>query len=476
MSADALAAAAVAGLALIWFVWLARLLLLRGDGLATPAYDQGFFQQIVWNLGNGNGFRSSLSAANTLGLHFSPILLVPAALERLWPDPRLLSLVHAAALAVSGPAAFLFLRAAWQPRRAATLLALATAAGLPIWALMQRVALADFHPEALALPMVLMAGWAGLTGRPFVLWAAALAALTAKEDQVYPVVVIGLMLVVLGPPLMRRHALAVSAFAVVWGLLVVGALMPALRAGAVVDTDNYYAWLGRGSVVLRAPLEQPDAVLAAVLRPDAWFVVAGAILSLGALPLLRPDWLLLTVPPLLANLLSRHEPQPVLGYHYGLLLVVPLLVAAAAGGRRVLESVALQRGHRGTRSAVAAAIPVIALAVGLIQGVLPPAVGADPQPFQRAGALDRARASAKGVPGGAILAVDDGLAAALATRGQLQIVPWVSDAAYVLVDRQAVVPGYVARDQRTTFLERAARNRRLLGDDGRFTLWSPVGG
>jgi hypothetical protein len=87
--------------------WLQR----RAQALDLPAYDSAFFEQVVWNLGHGRGFSGTFFPGDFLGLHFSPLLAAPALLELGWPDGRLLGLLHAAALAATAPAAFLFLRA-----------------------------------------------------------------------------------------------------------------------------------------------------------------------------------------------------------------------------------------------------------------------------------------------------------------------------------------------------------------------------
>ncbi|MBA3740901.1 MAG: DUF2079 domain-containing protein, partial [Chloroflexi bacterium] len=125
------------GGAVLGFAWLAFLLLRRADGLATLAFDQAFFQQVVWNVSEGRGFVSSFNGGSFLGLHFSPLLVVPALFETLWADARVLSILHAFALAAAGPAAFLFLRAAFRPSRSAPWLAAAIAAPLPIWSAIQ---------------------------------------------------------------------------------------------------------------------------------------------------------------------------------------------------------------------------------------------------------------------------------------------------------------------------------------------------
>ena len=78
-------------------------------------------------------------------------------------------------------------------------------------------------------------------------------------------------------------------------------------------------------------------VLAAIFNPQALLVVAAIIAGMGGLPLLAPRWLLLVIPPYLADVLSGHNPQNVLNLHYALLLLFPLIVAGGVGARKFLQ-------------------------------------------------------------------------------------------------------------------------------------------
>ena len=98
----------------------------------SPALRPGFFQQVVWSVGHLGQWTSSFHQGSFLGLHFSPILVVPALIERLiWADVRVLSLIHSIAVGALGPAAFLFLRAILRPSRAAGPLAAASRLACP---------------------------------------------------------------------------------------------------------------------------------------------------------------------------------------------------------------------------------------------------------------------------------------------------------------------------------------------------------
>jgi uncharacterized membrane protein len=429
-------------------------LLQRFAGLELPAYDTAFFEQVVWNAGHGHGFTSGFFGANFLGLHLSPLLALPAALELAWPDARVLGLLNALALGASAPASYLLLRALLEERPGAQVASAALAAMLPLWLAVQQAAGAGFHTEALALPLVLTSGWAGLRGRTLVCWACALVALCAKEDQAYAVAVIGLLLAVRGPS--RGQGVALVALSIAWGAAAELVLMPALRGTVSSDIANYYSWL---------PGASASRIALAVANPAGWLAFAGLVAAAAGLPLLRPAWLALALPPLVADLLSAHSQQSVLHLQYGLPLVVPLLVAGGLGAQRLLDSPRV-------RPAALAGLALPALAVGLafspLLGQVRPAAAS---PLQRLAACTAA------LPGGAAVAADDNVAAAFAARAVERPLTWGRPGDWIIVDRDTYPPSYVNRRARSAELAAlSGQGRRLYCSDGRFQLWGPASG
>lgn len=450
--APCLAAAAFFG-TVSWALWW------RAERLEVPAYDTAFFEQLAWNVGHGRGFVSGYYGASFLGLHFSPLLAVPAALELVWADARLLALLGAAGLALSAPAAFLFLRALLGDR--GRWLAAGLGAALPLTIAIQNAAGSGFHTEELALPLVLLAGWAGLGGRWWACWGCAVLALSAKEDQAYAVAVMGLLLTRRGPR--PRHGVALVAVGLAWAAAAVLVVMPAQRAGVPSDVASYYAWLRDAS---------PAGLAAALARPAGWGVLLVTIAGLAGLPLLRPAWLALALPPLLGSLLSAHQPQPGLHLQYALPLVVPLVVAAGLGGERLLR---WETPHLARKRAAVLLLPaLIAVPFGVRSGF-----GASPVRGPADPALGRLLACTRSLPPDAPVAADDSVAAPLAARPVERPLPWAAAADWVVIDRQLEPPAYVDRRRRSGQLANAGRyGRHLYCDDGRFQLWgpTPVGG
>jgi len=468
--------------------WYLVLLLRRHDGLASQAYDLAFFQQLVWNLGRGNGLVSSLETGNFLGLHFSPLLALPAALEVIWPDARLLSALHVVGLAALGPATFLLVRALLRPSSAASMVAAALAAPVPIWAIVQEAARADFHTEAIGIPLALLAGWAGLSGRIPWMWLLGGAALLAKEDQAWAVAVVGLVVARApgGAPSRRRQGLRLTAVSLVYGVVIVVAVMPLIRAatGGSTPFAGYYGWLP-DALGAGGPGMAIEAAARSLGRLDGWLMAGGMVLSGAGLGVLRPSWLVLLVPPLALNLLSHHEPQPALRLHYGLSLLVPAVVASGLGARRLLAIGSVlrrrragQRGRRLSRRSsgwpIALAVPALVVALG--QASLPPLAGAG-GPFAYPPARESAESAAVLIPPAAKIAVDDGMAVLFANRQHLTLLgqPIPPDA-WVVADRTPSLPGYIDRVIRAESLQTVTRERPLLHDDGRIRVWGPRGG
>src|ERR1700693_2327871 len=173
------------------FGWTLHLMLLRLYGMTAPSWDLGYDQQVIWNISVGQGFYSSYARANFLGIHFELILVLLAAVEKVWADPAVLLIFSSAGLAATAPAAHLFF-CSLSPgdRSGSPWLAVALSAPIPFWASIQEAARDFFHPENMALALALLAGWAGIRGHRVAMWVLCLFVLACKEDQVYTVGVI----------------------------------------------------------------------------------------------------------------------------------------------------------------------------------------------------------------------------------------------------------------------------------------------
>ena len=440
--------------AVLAFGLFAASFLQRFDGLAVPAYDTAFFEQVAWNVAHGNGWTSGFYPEHFLGLHFEPLLAGPALAQLVSPDARGLSLIGLAGLNLSAPAAYAFAQELLVGLNGGRLVAAALAAPLPIWPPMQEAARAGFHTEYLALPLLFLCGWAGLRRRWWLCSATALAALCAKEDQAYAVAVIGLVIAVAGKS--RRAGVALSLLALTWGAIVTLAVMPQLRGAAENEIAAYYAWLGQADA---------GALAHALAAPAGWLAALAMLACAAGLPLLKAGWLALALPPLTADLLSRHVPQADLHLQYGLPLVLPVFLAAVLGARALLPRLA----------AAGPLLPLLALPPLLIGLLTGPLLGARVE--APASALAQLRACTVRLPAEAAVSADDYAAAALAARPVLRPLTYARPGDYVLVDGWERPPAHINAGARRDLLAALpAQGRARLCDDGRFQLWGPAGG
>ena len=342
----------------------------------------------------------------------------------------------------------------------------ALSAPIPFWAATQEAARDFFHPENMALTFALLAAWAGIRGRRVLMWSFCLLTLTCKEDQVYTVGVVGLVMSAYGAPQVKKHWRFIVYLAGLWLVIGPGLVQPMIRQGGYSDL-SYYSWLVGSKPEF--PLSA-GTVLQALFRPEALLVVGGVIASLFLLPILAPRWLVLAVPPYLADVLSAHNPEYLLRLHYVLLLLFPLIVAGAVGSRRLLEMRSIQPA-----TTLAAALAVLLLGWG--SGRFPPAVGANEGLYSRPNAVAQLARATSMIPAGAPVNADGGLAVWLANRHTINDFPSHLDGScYVVLDHDPYISGPTSRTERHGAADALPDSgRRLLYDDGRFQVWSPIG-
>ena len=449
------------------FAWTLHADLQRLYGLTGSAWDLAYDQQVIWNISQGQGFYSSFARANFLGIHFELIFVVLAAVEKIWPSPVVLLIFSSAGLAATAPAAYLFFRAILPAERAETpWLAVGLSTAIPFWAAVQEAARDFFHPENMALAFALLAAWAGIRGHRAAMWCFCVLTLSCKEDQVYTIGVVALLMRVYGAPQVKKQWRFILYMAGGWFLIGTGIVQQHFRNGGYTDFV-YYRWLfGLDPTVPLSPL----AVLEALFRPEALLVVAGLLAGLCLMPLFARRWLLLAIPPYLANVLSGHPPQNVLRLHYVLLLLFPMIVAGGVGAARFLQTHSLRPAH-----ALAAMLP--ALIVGFAIGRFPPALGSNSNLYSHPDTVAQLRAATKMIPADAPVDADDGLTVWLANRHTINDFPdRLSDENYVVIDRDAYLSGPTSPTTRRRYLEALPTSgRRVLYDDGRFVVWSPIG-
>lgn len=300
-------------------------------------FDLAFYVQGLWQLLKGR-FDVPVAGVPLLGNHVEPIVFLIAPLFFLVRHPLLLVLLQNAALALMGPVAFRIGRQLGLERRDALLLAsailLTPATGY--------IALHEFHPEAFAALFLLLVLDARLRESILGHWGWLLALLACKENLALLVIAYCGVQFILErkhpvPELMKWY-IGPMGVAIIWFLVCTRLISPALNSGAI-DYLALYDRLGTSpSDILMNVFTQPARILGALYQSvTQGNLVWGLLLPFLAVPLVRPRWLLISIPILLQHLLSWRPSEWTIYFHYAAPLLPLFWIALAEGVMRIKQ-------------------------------------------------------------------------------------------------------------------------------------------
>jgi uncharacterized membrane protein len=419
----------------------ARAALLRHDAFWTGRFDLGNMVQAVWSTAHGDPLRTTDAAGRQfvrLGAHVDPILVLFAPLWRLWPSPDMLLVAQAVAVAAGAVPVFLLGRR-WLGH---DLPALAGALAYLCYPALQWSVVTEFHPVALATPLLVTAVWAAETRRPLWLAGACVAAALTKEQVGLAVAMLGIW--VLWRRLPRRWGVAMIAGGAAWSVLCVTVVIPRFApSGGSPFVDRYARLGGDEGEVLTTVLTRPWEAAAVLGTPDRGTYLLALLLPLLLLPLLAPVMLLGALPDLALNLLADYWPQYRIENQYAA-VVTPFMVAGALWGLALVR-------RRGPLVGLLArpAVPAALLAAAALIGAwrlgppltalsrLPGASDVRANEFRSPGAHAAALARAVAlVPGGEVVSAGNLPGAHLSARRRILTWPVVDDARWVVVDER----------------------------------------
>jgi uncharacterized membrane protein len=435
---------------------LGSLSVLRHLAFTTGRFDLGNMVQAVWSTAHGDPLQVTNlrgEQISRLGVHFDPILAALAPLWWLWPDPSLLLVGQVAAVALGAVPVFLLARKHLGSERAAAGFALAYLLYPPT----QWLALNEFHPVALATPLLLAAFWYLDEDRllPFAVVAAA--ACLTKEHVPLAVAMLGVWYAVARRR--PREGAAIAAAGAVTAALAIGVVVPHYSPRGTSAFGGRYEAVGGGPLgIAETAATDPLRLLSEAFDDNALPYLLDLLVPLLALPLLAPLALITALPELVLNLLSATRTQQSIHYQYAA-AAIPGLVAGAIFGAGTL------RRRRGWVQPVATAAVVACLAANYVLGPLPvwrhfPGGKALATRAHEVTEHDRVSARAlRLIPGDAVVSATNSLAAHLSERRRVLSFPVLLDATWIAVDETR--PGYL---DRVSPLPTATRVRELRLD------------
>jgi uncharacterized membrane protein len=415
----------------------AALSVLRHEAFFTGRFDLGNMVQAVWSTAHGHPLRMTNlhgEQISRLAAHIDPILVLFAPLWWIWPSPNLLLVVQALAIALGALPVFLLARKHLGSARAGVGFALAYL----LYPATGWLTLNEFHPVALATPLLLFAFWYLDEDRllPFALFA--IAASACKEEISLVVAGFGIWYAVT-----RRRWLAgagIAAVGAAWASIAIGILIPHYSAGAESDFYGRYSEVGgsAGGIVKTAFTDPLRILEAAFSARDLRFLLE-LVAPLVALSLLAPLVLIAALPELALNMLSATTTQTSIHFHYTAGLIPPLLIAAVFGARRLSRWAV----------PVAAFVVLAALSGNYLLGPIPGwrhVPGG--QQFQATAArvTDHDRVAERAlelIPDNAVVSATNTLGAHLSARRRVLSFPFLHDATWIAADETQ--PGYADR-------------------------------
>lgn len=336
--------------------------------LLMPHGDSVMYEEHLWNVLHGKGFRSYLDQGLFFGEHIQFVHLFLLPLYVFWPSHLLLELCESTALALGAFPVF------WMTRRRlsrdtrfplqADTLALATAVAYLLYAPMQfldiEIDLKTFRPEAFGIPLLLLT-LDQLERRQLIGTLIGLAfTLTVKEDYAILFGPLGVWIAWSGSsepvttatcarssflagllPRDRNRfvaGMALSVFSVVYLWLATRVVMPWFRSGAEVHYTRYFARFGESPEQIVGTMLSNPGLLFGELCSTATVLYALLLLApLAFIPLLSPGRLAVGLP--LFGILCLNELAKDPRHQFHAPLVAVIFWALAGGMPRAISLV-----------------------------------------------------------------------------------------------------------------------------------------
>lgn len=326
-------------------------------------FDLGNLTQAVWSTSHGHFLEiTDLQGRqiSRLGAHFDPLVAAFAPLWRIWPDPALLLTLQAVAVAAGAVPVFLLARKHLSSERAG----LAFGVGYLLYPATQWLTVDDFHPVALATPLLLAAFWYLDEDRVVPFTVLAFFACLTKEQVGFTVAAMGAWYALARGRRLVGVAIAVVGTAVSY--VAVAVIVPHFAPGTGSPFEGRYAVVG-GSLggMAHTALTHPGRILGAVTEARDLRYLLQLLLPLALLPLLGLGATLIALPEIVLNVLSDTSTQTSINFHYTAVAIPGLVVGAVFGAVRLSDL------HHKVVPVVARSLVAVSVIATLVLGPIP---------------------------------------------------------------------------------------------------------
>ncbi len=290
--------------------------LLKHQAFETHTFDLAIFDQAIWSITKSRFLFSSIKGnICLLGDHMSPVLVLFAPLYWIWNDAGVLLVTQATITAFC----FFPLALIAQEKLGKGIFPVFFSLALYFYQPLRHSVRAEFHPELLANPILFFAFYFLLKGKIKLFLSMLIAVVLCKENMYGIVFAFGLYLL-----LNKRFkmGLLLATISMVLFYLTTHTFIPLMNGAHYAYISNYnYLFTGKWGNHLPL-IVQPLGVLEYLYK---------IFLPLGFLSFLHPPTLLLALPVLFQNMLSRSPSMHSIAFQYTAGLTPGVFISAIFG-------------------------------------------------------------------------------------------------------------------------------------------------
>jgi uncharacterized membrane protein len=325
-----------AAAALLFAMVFGRLGVQHHRNFGTWSYDMGIYDQGFWLVSRGGQSFMTVRGMEFWGHHLNLIVAAFVPFYWLGAGPAFLYIAQATGLAVAAFPIYLIAR----DRFAKPWMGLLFAVVYLMYAPIQWMSWANFHPESLVIAPLLYAWWFASHRRWRAMFVALLIALAIREDAALVVIMLGLVLAIMyrrgkGDHHDRMMALATCVLGFAWYAVATRFVIPHFNQGKQPFYIQYfYSNYGKDMPeIIQTMIRHPNRVIADATQPDRLRFYRDLALPLGGLPVVAPLALFMAVPQLLASVIGLSPYARSIHYQYTAMMIAPLIIAAIEGAR-----------------------------------------------------------------------------------------------------------------------------------------------
>jgi uncharacterized membrane protein len=320
--------------ALTFTIVFGRLGVQHHRNFGTWAFDMGIYDQSFWLVSRGKSW-VTVRGIDFWGHHVNLIAIAFAPFYWLGAGPSFLYVAQAAGLGAGAIPTYLLARDRMQNPWVGLVFAFVYLMYAPI----QWIAWANFHPEALVVTPLLFAWWFATQRRWRPFFVALVVALSTREDTALVVFVMGLVLWWMlrrdddADHRDRRMVLIASGLGVLWYVVSTRLLIPAFNRGREPFYISYfYGNYGSDTFeIVETMARRPDRVVSDATQPDRLRFYRDLLLPWGGLPLAGLVQLAMALPQMLASVIGLSPYARTIRYQYTSVMIAPIVIASIEG-------------------------------------------------------------------------------------------------------------------------------------------------